>query len=73
MSSWETNNPTDQDFIEHIRRYIRRHYSKEDIAAARIAVRGGVRDRDPDLLRRQIVRGRLSRLSLLGKGPPKTC
>ena len=40
----ETNNPTDQDFIEHIRRYMRRHYSKEDIAAARIAVRGGVRD-----------------------------
>jgi hypothetical protein len=40
----EANNPTDQDFIEHIRRYMRRHYSKEDLAAARFAVRGGVLD-----------------------------
>jgi hypothetical protein len=40
----EANNPTDQDFVDHIRRYMRRHYSKEDIAAARFAVRGRMRD-----------------------------
>jgi hypothetical protein len=39
----EANNPTDQDFIQHVRRYMRRHYSKEDIAAARFAV-GGLLD-----------------------------
>ena len=36
----EANNPTDQDFIEHIRRYIRRHYSKDEMAVARFVVRG---------------------------------
>jgi hypothetical protein len=40
----ETDNPTDQDFVDHIRRYMRHHYSKEDIATARFAVRGGVLD-----------------------------
>jgi hypothetical protein len=30
----EVLNPTDKDFIDHIRRRMRRHYSKEDIAAA---------------------------------------
>jgi hypothetical protein len=32
-------NPTDEDFIARIRRYMRRHYSKEDIATAKFIVR----------------------------------
>jgi len=36
----EANNPRDQDFIEHIRRYMRRRYSKDEIAVARFVVRG---------------------------------
>ena len=33
-------NTSDQDFIEHVRRYMRRHYSKDEIAVARFVVRG---------------------------------
>jgi hypothetical protein len=36
----EGTNPTDQDFIEHVRQYMRRHYRKEEIEVARFAVRG---------------------------------
>jgi hypothetical protein len=36
----EADNLTDQDFVEHIRRYMRDHYSKEEIAVARFAMRG---------------------------------
>jgi hypothetical protein len=36
----EVLNPTAKDFIDHIRRRMRRHYSKEDIAAAKFIVRG---------------------------------
>jgi hypothetical protein len=36
----EATNPADLDFIEHVRRYMRRHYRKEEIVAARFAMRG---------------------------------
>ena len=36
----EATNPTDQDFIVHVRRYMRRHYSKDEIAVAKFVVRG---------------------------------
>ena len=45
--------------------------SKEQIAVARCAVRGVLDFKDPGLLRRQLVRSRLSRLGLLGQAPPK--
>jgi hypothetical protein len=35
----EEINPTDEDFIDRIKRYMRRHYSKEDVAAAKFIVR----------------------------------
>ena len=39
---------------------------QEEIAVARCAVRGVLDFKDPGLLRRQLVRGHLSRLGLLG-------
>ena len=33
-------NTSDQDFIEHVRQYMRRHYSKDEIAVAKFVVRG---------------------------------
>jgi hypothetical protein len=69
----EANNPTDQDFVDHIRRYMRHYYSKEDIAAARLLCEVACWIRDPDLLRRHLVRGHLSRLCFLGQPSPKTC
>lgn len=35
----EGTNPTDQDYIQHIRRYMRDHYSKAEIAGAKFVVR----------------------------------
>jgi hypothetical protein len=35
----EEIDPTDEDFVDRIKRYMRRHYSKEDIAAAKFIVR----------------------------------
>ena len=36
----EASNPSEKDFIQHVRRYMRRHYSKVEIAVARFVVRG---------------------------------
>jgi hypothetical protein len=35
----EASDPMEEEFIDRIRRYMRRHYSKEDIATAKFIVR----------------------------------
>jgi hypothetical protein len=35
----EAIDPTEEDFIDSVRRHMRRHYSQEDIAAAKFIVR----------------------------------
>jgi hypothetical protein len=35
----EASDPREEEFIDRIRRYMRRHYSKEDIATAKFFVR----------------------------------
>ena len=36
----EIDRPTDEDYVDQVKRYMRRHHSRSDIAAAKFVVRG---------------------------------